>query len=121
VIGVDIIDIDRFAQAAQRTPRLLERIFTPAEIAYCSNKKNPYPSYAVRFAAKEAVRKLDQLMIQGVSFHDIEVVTNEDGKPSIALHGRAEQNGKIIGLENIHVSLSHSRNLAIAVTYVEGG
>lgn len=121
VIGVDMVDIDRFKQVVLRTPRLLDRVFTPAEIAYCQNKKDPYPSLAVRFAAKEAVRKLDQLMIQGVQFQDIEVAMDDHGKPGIALHGQAGENSKSLGIETIFLSLSHVHNLAVAVTYVQKG
>ena len=121
VIGVDIVDIQRFKQVADRTPRMLNRIFTAAEVAYCQSKKDPYPSLAVRFAAKEAVRKLDRLMIEGVKFNEIEVVMDSYGKPGIVLHGQAKRNSVVLGIAEIFLSLSHDRNQAIAFTFMQKG
>ena len=121
MVGVDIIDINRFKQVVIRTPRLLNRVFTSAEIEYCQNKKNPYPYMAVRFAAKEAVRKIDRLMIKGVKFKEIEVVLDAYGKPELVLHGQARQNSLALQVRKIYLSLSHDGNQAIAFAYMQKG
>ena len=56
-VGVDVVEIDRFAAALERRPRLAERCFTPAEAAYCASRRFPPQHFAARFAAKEAVGK----------------------------------------------------------------
>lgn len=120
LIGVDLVDINRIQKAIERTPRFLERVFTPVEREYCLCKTNPYPSLAVRFAAKEAVRKLGKEYSKGIRFHDIEIKNDEEGRPYILLHGLAWQRSQ----ENritMDVSLSHSRNQAIATVIATRG
>jgi len=120
-IGIDIVDIGRFQTVAQRTPRLLQRVFTERELSYCLAKANPYPSLAARFAAKEAVRKLHPALSRGIRFHDVEVTVDAQGRPGIALHGAALANCQAAGLHDIRVSLSHSKMQAIAAVIAEGG
>ncbi len=120
-IGVDIVDIERFKTVVCRTPRLIKRVFTDRELQYCMARSNPYPSLAVRFAAKEAVRKLHPVLSQGLRFHDIEVSRDESGRPAIILHGAALEKAQAMGLINIEVSLSHSREQAIAAVVAGGG
>lgn len=120
LIGIDIIDIERVKKAVERTPRFLVRVFTGQELDYCLNKKNPYPSLAARYAAKEAVRKVHPLFITGTRYHDTEVVVDENGQPCIVLHGKARERfeehfGKMA------LSLSHSKKQAIAAVIVEEG
>jgi holo-[acyl-carrier protein] synthase len=121
LIGVDIIEIERVKKAVDRTPRFLERVFTSRERGYCMNKANPYPSLAVRFAAKEALRKLHPALITGVRFHDIEILPGEDGRPQVYLHGEAEQRCCTEGIGKISISLAHSRDQAIATAIAEEG
>ncbi|MDD3895184.1 MAG: holo-ACP synthase, partial [Syntrophomonadaceae bacterium] len=101
-----------------RTPRFLKRVFTRQEIDYCLSKKNPYPSLAARFAAKEAVRKVLPLFIGGIRYHDTEVVLNEKGQPQIVLHGMARERFEE-HFAQIAVSLSHAEKQAIAAVIVE--
>ena len=112
-LGTDIIEIDRIRRAVEKFgQRFLDRIFTKQEIDYCLNKRDPFPSLAVRFAAKEAVSKALHTGINGkLAWTDIEVVTNVNGAPNIVLHqgGAPQYNTK-----EILVSLSHSRDYAIA-------
>lgn len=119
-IGIDIIDIDRVKNAVDRTPRFLHRVFTKQEIEYCFSKNNPYPSLAARFAAKEAVRKLDPAFVSGVGFHDVEVVIHKDGRPDLLLHGKALQNYRE-RFNSISLSLSHSKKQAIAAVIAGKG
>lgn len=121
LVGIDIIDIDRVATALQRTPHMLERVFSPAELDYCMAKKNPYPSLAARFAAREAVRKLDAAFTRGISFHDVEVVHDKNGKPFLYLHEPAREKVKQLGITDMALSLSHSNSQAVAVVIAMRG
>jgi holo-[acyl-carrier protein] synthase len=120
LIGIDIIDIERVKKAAERTPRFLKRVFTKQELDYCFSKKNPYPSLAARFAAKEAVRKVHPVFISGIRYHDTEVVIDQNGQPLIVLHGKALERFKK-GFDKMAVSLSHAERQAIAAVIVEEG
>ncbi|MDR1615613.1 MAG: holo-ACP synthase [Syntrophomonadaceae bacterium] len=121
MVGVDIIDIEKFKCAVLRTPRLINRLFTPSEISYCLSRKNSYPSMAARFAAKEAIRKLHHLMITKVSFQDLEVIVDINGKPGVTLHGQAHQHAELLGIADIRLSLSHTQNQAIAIACAQKG
>lgn len=121
LVGVDIIDIERIEQAVKRTPRILERVFTSGELEYCLARNNPYPSLAVRFAAREALRKLDVVFTHGVGFHDVEVALDTYGKPSLLLHHRAREKAEQLGITDLAVSLSHSKTQAIAVVIGKKG
>ena len=114
LVGIDIIDIERIKAAVERTPRFLYRIFTKTELEYCFSKSDPYPSLAVRFAAREAVRKLDPVFTSGVLFQDIEVFTHGDGRPELKLHGAALEKCRQQGISELSISLSHSKTQAVA-------
>ena len=111
-IGIDIIEIDRVKAAVKKHGRsFLERVFTPRELEYCSSHKAfKFPELAVRFAAKEAYAKAIGTGIKGLRWQDIEVVNNRQGKPLIALKGKISKKAQ--------VSLSHSRDYAVASVYV---
>ncbi|MDD3879479.1 MAG: holo-ACP synthase [Syntrophomonas sp.] len=120
-MGIDIIEIKRVKEALIRTPRLLQRLFTEQERAYCFSKKNPYPSLAARFAAREAVRKLHPAFTVGVGFHEVEVLSLADGRPELLLHGTAVERCREEGIGKLSLSLSHSQEQAIAVVIAEKG
>jgi holo-[acyl-carrier protein] synthase len=120
LIGIDIIDIDRVRDAIQRTPRFLTRVYTAAEREYCMSKKNPYPSLAVRFAAKEAVRKLHPALAK-CKWQEIEIKINADGSPALCLHGQALQAQMDAGLGSPRISLSHSAQQAVAAVIATKG
>ena len=110
--GVDIIEIPRIKQVLDRYgQRFLKRVFTPDEIAYCKGRA---PNLAGRFAVKEATMKALGTGIRGVSWKDIEVVRAESGAPSVKLHGRAEKRAERLRVGEISVSISHSREYAVA-------
>lgn len=112
VTGVDIIEIERVKRVyAQYGDRFLRRIYTDVEAAYCRGRA---PQLASRFAAKEAVMKLLGTGVRGVRWRDIEVVRGRGQAPSIRLHGTAVARAEKIGLTDIAVSLSHSREFAVA-------
>jgi len=116
-IGVDIIEITRIEEAVSRWgERFLTRIYRETEVAYCQNRA---PQLAVRFAAKEATMKALGVGFTDINWIDIEIVTDASGAPSLKLHGRALQRFDELGLSHLKVSLSHSRENAIAM--VVGG
>ncbi len=110
--GIDIIEISRISKAVDLWgERFLKRIYTYGEIEYCKGRA---PELAARFAGKEAVMKALGTGHIGVSAQEIEILTNETGAPSINLYGRTRVKADEIELSDLIISLSHSRNYAIA-------
>lgn len=111
-VGVDIIEIGRIRATVERWGvRFLNRIYTPTELAYARGRA---PQLAARFASKEAVMKLLGTGIRGVAWREIEVVRQRSGAPAVALHGRALQRARRLGLGEVSLSISHSREYAVA-------
>jgi holo-[acyl-carrier protein] synthase len=120
-LGLDIAEIDRIEAAITRhgTP-ILERLYTPAEVAYCESHRNKFERYAGRFAAKEAAMKaLGTGWRRGVRWRDIEVIREASGKPSLALKGTAKRIAEGLGVKNISLTITHSGNLALAEVIFE--
>jgi holo-[acyl-carrier protein] synthase len=116
--GVDIIEIPRIQAALVRHgDRFLERVFTPAEVAECRGRAD---ALAARFAAKEATTKALGTGIGPVSWREVETLHKRSGEPYLILHGRAQQVADFLGLTTWAVSLSHSRDNAIAVVVATG-
>ena len=111
-IGVDLVDISRFERSLTRTPRLLERLFAPAERAL-----KPH-SLAARYAAKEALIKALGGS-DGVRWTDIEVASEPSGRPIFALSGETSQTVQGRGIHHLHLSLSHDGGLAAAYVIAE--
>ncbi|CAI8006694.1 Holo-[acyl-carrier-protein] synthase [Geodia barretti] len=110
--GVDIIEIGRIAGVLERYgDRFLSRIYTPGELEYCRGRPSKLAS---RFAAKEATMKALGTGVRGVAWKDIEVIRAPSGAPSIALHGRAKSRAERLGVVEISVSMSDSRDNAVA-------
>ncbi len=103
-LGVDLVEIARVKSLAKRNPKFLTRVFSAHEIAYCKAKKNPWPHFAVRFAAKEAVYKA--LGKAQVPLTAISVNRGADGRPSVKIKGKA--------VPGLKLSLSHGRDHAVA-------
>jgi holo-[acyl-carrier protein] synthase len=122
-IGIDACEIERMRRAlAGRTGlRFRERVFTESERAYCEARgRSRVESYATRFAAKEAAMKaLGTGWGQGVGWHDVEVVRPADAPPALVLHGVAARLAKRRRLRRWHVTLTHTRTLAIAWVLAE--
>ncbi len=111
-VGVDIIEIQRVQRTLTRHgQRFLQRVYTPLEIGYCRGKVSRLAS---RFAAKEATMKALGTGVRGVRWRDIEVIPNRRGKPLLYLHGGALARAREIGLASAEISLSHSRDYAVA-------
>ncbi len=111
-VGVDIIELERVAAVLeQHGQRFLDRVYTPMEVAICRGRPS---ELAARFAAKEAVMKALGTGARGVGWREIEVLLNRQGKPLVYLHGRARDRARKIGLDGLDVSMSHSREHAVA-------
>jgi holo-[acyl-carrier protein] synthase len=120
--GVDLIEIDRVAKSMERYgERFLRRVYTAREIAYCSRKRSSAESFAARFAAKEAAAKaLGTGISRGVTWTEFQVGREPSGKPILELSGRAAALAAELGVNAISVSLTHSRDLAMAMVVMEG-
>ncbi len=119
-IGVDIVKIKRMESAVGRWGRrFLERVFTREEIDSCYGKAEPYASFAVRFAAKEAFIKASGLNGEKISFRDIEIVNQVSGAPAIKKEGRLAEALAASGIEKIHLSLSHEKEYGVAMVVAE--
>jgi holo-[acyl-carrier protein] synthase len=120
-LGIDLIETRRVQESIDRFgERFLERIFTAGEIAYCARKKNAAESFAARFAAKEAGAKaLGTGISRGVSWKEFEVRREASGRPTLHLSGRAAEVAAAMGVRRVLLSLTHSRELAMAMVVVE--
>jgi holo-[acyl-carrier protein] synthase len=119
--GVDLCEVPRMEQAiARHGRRFLERLFTPGEIAYADSKANRAERYAARFAAKEAgMKALGTGWRGGIAWRDFEVANLPSGRPSLRLHGKAAQIAAELGVHNIALSLTHTRDHALAMVILE--
>jgi holo-[acyl-carrier protein] synthase len=118
-VGIDLIDIDRITEVLARYPeRFRLRILTPAEDRYCHGKAE---RIAGRWAAKEAVSKVLGLGVRGVGWREIEILPNRAGQPQVYLHARAAARAARLGLEELSVSISHERRMAVAVAIAHRG
>jgi len=115
-LGVDIVEIERFASAMERSGQaFLDRVFLPAEQAYCSAQHKPARCYGARFAAKEAVAKaLGTGIGVQLAWRDIEIRRKASGEPFVVLHGTGEKTAQRLGVTGILLSLSHSEHYAVA-------
>jgi holo-[acyl-carrier protein] synthase len=118
--GIDIIEIDRIQKSIKNTKRFKEKIFTQKEIEYCESQKNPFPSFAGRFAVKEAFLKaLGTGLREGIKWLDIEILNDEKGKPYLKLSGKLKEMIDKKGSHNIHISISHTENYAVGSVIIE--
>jgi holo-[acyl-carrier protein] synthase len=120
-LGSDLIEIARIAASIERFgDRFLHRVFTTGEIAYCRRKKNAAESFAARFAAKEAGAKaLGTGISNGIAWPEIEVRREPSGRPTLHFSGRARLRADALGVSRTSLTLTHSRELAMAVVIVE--
>ena len=112
-LGIDVIEAARIRRLLERLPRACERLFSEQERAYCDRFSDPWPHYAARFAAKEAVGKALGIGIIGFVWREVEVLSG--GKPLIALHGDVARIAARLGVSRIELSLSHTGGVAYAV------
>ena len=120
-LGLDLADVERIRAAIERHGRrFVERIYTPAEIAYAERKRNPYERYAARFAAKEAgMKAIGTGWRRGVRWQDFEVQNLPSGRPTLRFHGVAAQVAESLGVRNVVLSLTHTDSQGIAIVVLE--
>lgn len=118
-VGIDVVDEQRMRRLLTRRPRAYSRLFSAQERRYCDGYANPYPRYAARFAAKEAVGKALGIGIIGFVWRDIEVLSG--GKPRVVLRGGVASIARRLGVTRIELSLSHTGGLAYAVAAAIAG
>ena len=108
--GIDIIEVERIQKAVERWGQaFLDHVFTPEEIIHAKKYKFPYPHYAGRFAAKEAIFKA--VGDSSLSWHDVSIINDADGKP-VCYHKHPGFDKKI------HLSISHAKSYAVAQAIV---
>jgi phosphopantetheine--protein transferase-like protein len=118
-IGIDLVKIERMKEAHEKWGRrFLGKFLTDNEIEYCFARKEPYPSLAVRFAAKEALIKAISSEIF-INMKDVEIVNDESGKPSVKVRGDIETFFINKGIKQYHLSLSHEKEFGIACVVLE--
>ena len=119
--GIDLVEIARIQQSLERFgQRFLNRVFTPAEQAYCMRKRNAAESLAARFAAKEAGAKaLGTGISRGVNWLEIEVVREPGGRPNLRFHGRAAEIAAQLGVAHAALSITHTASLSMANVILE--
>jgi holo-[acyl-carrier protein] synthase len=119
--GIDIAEVPRIeASIARFGDRFLRRVFTESEIRYCQSKANRVERYAARFAAKEAAMKaIGTGWNHGVAWRDVEVCRQPGGRPTIAFHGKAAEFAAKLGAVHVALSLSHTKEYAIAQVILE--
>ena len=112
-LGIDVVAIDRFEEALQRSPGFLERVFTPLE------REFGHASLAARWAAKEALAKALRAP-GGLSWQDAEIGKADDGAPDLVVRGTVAARAAEIGITRFHLSMSHDAGMASAVVVAEG-
>ena len=119
--GVDIVEVNRIEAAVKRFgDRFLRRVFTPAELRYCMAKPNAAERLAARFAAKEAgMKAIGTGLRHGVTWQDVEVVRMPGQRPMLEFHGKAAEFALRLGCKRTHLSLSHTKEQAIAHVILE--
>jgi holo-[acyl-carrier protein] synthase len=117
-VGIDVVPIERFAEALARTPSLADRLFTPGERTTNSGEPRTAESLAARFAAKEALAKALGAG-GGMLWTDAEVRVDDAGRPSLAVRGTVQARAESLGVTTWHVSLSHDGGIAAATVIAE--
>lgn len=113
-VGIDVVDVRRFAETLERTPALAARVLTEGEL------RRPMASQAARFAAKEALAKALGAP-EGMHWHDAEVLSDESGRPWFSIRGTVQKRCDALGITSVHLSMSHDAGVASAVVVLEGG
>lgn len=111
-VGIDVVDVERFAKSLRRTPVLADRLFTAAEADL------PLGSLAGRFAAKEALAKA--LGAPGLAWREAEIGNESDGRPVLTLSGGVAARAAELAADSWHLSISHDAGVASAIVVLEG-
>lgn len=120
-IGIDLVENERIGKIISKWgEKFLSRIFCEGEIAYCSCYKQASIHYGARFAVKEAFLKaIGTGMGKEIKMQDIEVMNDKSGKPEIKLTGEAQTYVRKVGIEKVHVSITHTKDYASAIVVLE--
>jgi holo-[acyl-carrier protein] synthase len=119
-IGIDAVDVDRFAKMLERTPSTRDRIFTAEEKLYAARLANPIPNLAVRFAAREAAMKALGVGLGAFDLHDVWIRNESSGQPILEVEGTAQTLARAAGITRWSVSLTHTETVAIAYVIASG-
>ena len=114
-LGIDAVDIGRFARVLERSPNLAGRVFTDDERALAARRVDSAAVLAARFAVREATMKALGVGLGAFDFHDVSVTNSPEGRPALQVSGRAADIARQRGVAKWHVSISHTDNLAVAV------
>jgi holo-[acyl-carrier protein] synthase len=118
-VGIDLIEIERVRRAIERYPSFTSRCFTDTERAYCDSRPNPAQHYAARFAGKEAVGKaLGFGIARAFAWREVEIAGKP--KPAVRLSGRVAERAARLGVAEVDLSMTHSRELAAAIAVAFG-
>jgi holo-[acyl-carrier protein] synthase len=119
--GVDLAEVARIQASIERYgERFIRRVFTERESAYSERKANKYERYAARFAAKEAgMKAIGTGWSGGITWKDLEVTNLPSGRPTLTLHGVARDVAGRLGVQTIHLSLTHTSGQALAWVVLE--
>ncbi|MBM9619893.1 holo-ACP synthase [Streptomyces zhihengii] len=118
-VGIDVAEIDRFAESLRRTPAMARRLFVEHELLLPSGERRGNASLAARFAAKEALAKALGAP-GGLLWTDAEVYVEDSGRPRLRVRGTVLARATELGVRTWHVSLSHDAGVASAVVIAEG-
>ena len=121
-VGFDVEDLEDFGRTMDQSGEaFLNRVYTEREIEYCRSQPHARQSYAARYCAKEAAMKaLGIAGMEGLQWHDFEIVCAAAGSPQLLVTGLAASTAKTLRVRRFFVSLSHSRSAAAAVVVAEG-
>jgi len=120
-LGIDLVKIERVSNLIDRWDnRFLKKVFTGEELAYSQTRSLTPQHLAARFAAKEAALKMLGKGLKGLNWHQLEIINDSNGKPELVLHGQASELANMIGIKEIHLSITHEREYAIAQVIGEG-
>ncbi len=117
-MGIDVVALPRFERVVERTPHIVERLFTDVERTGRDGSRRRLQSLAARFAAKEAIAKALGAP-DGLHWHDCEIHSASSGRPEIVLHETVAQAAEDRGINRWHVSLTHDGGIASAVVVAE--
>ncbi|HLB25580.1 MAG TPA: holo-ACP synthase [Nitrospirota bacterium] len=121
-IGIDLVKVDRIERAVEKwSDAFTARVFTQAELEYCTKQKRPAEHLAARFGVKEAVMKaFGTGHGGGVRWTDVEVTRDEHGKPAVHLHGKLLELAGRMGVSRTLVSVSHDSGFSVAQAILTG-
>lgn len=119
-IGVDVVDVDRFGRALERTPALTHRLFGAIDLADIGSGRSHVLSLAARFAAKEATLKALGGNVPGFSWTDIQVSRPAGQPPTLRVSGGAGTRSDHLGVTTWHLSISHDGPVAVAFVVASG-